>query len=110
LVRITGVTPDGRTLTVRHVRPGVSFGEDALTDGERSESAEALTQVSIDAIDPERIEAANLIHLARSSSDQIGRSTDYPPWLSEHRVARPRPPRGNRPAHHSDVNHEGSER
>ncbi|MEJ2357606.1 MAG: cyclic nucleotide-binding domain-containing protein [Deinococcales bacterium] len=77
LVRITRVTPDGRTLTVRHVMPGDFFGEDALTDGERSESAEALTQVSIDAIDPERIEAANLMHIARSLSAQIGRLMDY---------------------------------
>ena len=49
LVRITRVTPDGRTVTVRHVKPGDFFGEDALTDGERSESAEALTHEGHDA-------------------------------------------------------------
>lgn len=77
LVRITRVTPDGRTLTVRHVMPGDFFGEDALTDGEQSESTEALTPVSIDALDPERIEATNLMHIARSLSAQMGRLMDF---------------------------------
>ena len=77
LVRITRETPDGRTLTVRHVMPGDYFGEEALTAGERSEMAEALTTVSIDAIDPERIGVGNLMPLARSLAEQIGRLMEY---------------------------------
>jgi len=77
LIRITRMTPEGRTLTVRHVMPGDFFGEDALMAGERGEIAEALTLASIDAIDPDRIEAGNLMHITRSLSDQMRRLMDY---------------------------------
>ncbi len=77
LIRITRMTPEGRTLTVRHVMPGDFFGEDALMAGERGEIAEALTLASIDAIDPERIEAGHLMHITRSLSDQMRRLMDY---------------------------------
>lgn len=77
LIRITRMTPEGRTLTVRHVMPGDFFGEDALMDGERAEIAEALTTASIDAIDPGRIEAGHLMHITRSLSDQMRRLMDY---------------------------------
>ncbi len=77
LIRITRMTPEGRTLTVRHVMPGDFFGEDALMAGERGEIAEALTLASIDAIDPDRIEAGHLMHITRSLSDQMRRLMDY---------------------------------
>ncbi len=77
LIRITRTTPEGRTLTVRHVLPGDFFGEDALMTGERGEIAETLTLASIDAIDPERIEAGHLMHITRSLSDQMRRLMDY---------------------------------
>lgn len=77
LIRITRMTPEGRTLTVRHVMPGDFFGEDALMAGERGEIAEALTLASIDAIDPDHIEAGHLMHITRSLSDQMRRLMDY---------------------------------
>ncbi len=77
LIRMTRITPEGRTLTVRHALPGDFFGEEALTAGERSEVAEALTKVSLDAIDPERIEAGQLVPIAHSLSDQMRRLIDY---------------------------------
>lgn len=77
LVRITRITPEGRRLTVRNIMPGDIFGEDALIAEERSETAEALTDVSIDTIDPERIEPGHLMRITRSLSDQLRRLMDY---------------------------------
>ncbi len=77
LIRITRMTPEGRTLTVRHVVPGDFFGEDALSDHERWEAAEALTSARIEAIDPERIEPDHLIRITRSLSEQMRRLMDY---------------------------------
>ncbi len=77
LIRIARMTPEGRTLTVRHLIPGDFFGEEALTAGKRNEVAEALTTVSIDAIDPERIQAGHLIPITQSLSDQMRRLMDY---------------------------------
>lgn len=77
LVRITRMTPEGRTLTVRHVMPGDFFGEEAFMSGEREEIAEALTNTQIDAIDPEVIAPGDLMHITRSLSDQMRRLMDY---------------------------------
>ena len=54
LVRITKMTPEGKTLTVRHLEPGDFFGEEALSGETRADLAEALTSAQIEAIDPER--------------------------------------------------------
>ena len=43
LIRITRMTPEGRTLTVRHLMPGDFFGEEAFINSQREEIAEALT-------------------------------------------------------------------
>ncbi len=77
LVRITRMTPEGRTLTVRHVMPGDFFGEEAFMNGERDEIAEALTNAQIEAIDPDLINAGDLMHITRSLSDQMRRLMDY---------------------------------
>lgn len=77
LIRITRMTPEGRTMTVRHVVPGDFFGEDALSDRERWEAAETLTSAQVEAIDPERIEAGDLMHITRSLSEQMRRLMDY---------------------------------
>lgn len=77
LVRITRMTPEGRTLTVRHVMPGDYFGEEAFMNGTREEIAEALTPTRIEAIDPERIAPNDLLHITRSLSDQMRRLIEY---------------------------------
>ncbi len=77
LVRITRMTPEGRTLTVRHVMPGDYFGEEAFMSGTREEIAEALTNARIEAIDPERIAATDLLSITRSLSDQMRRLIEY---------------------------------
>jgi CRP-like cAMP-binding protein len=77
LVRITRMTPQGRTLTVRHVLPGDFFGEEAFGNGTRAEVAEALTTAKIEAIDPERIDHQDLMTITQSLSAQMQRLMDY---------------------------------
>ncbi len=77
LVRITRMTPEGRILTVRHVEPGDFFGEEAFTVGERDEIAEALTNTDVEAIDPDRINHADLFAITQSLSAQMQRLMDY---------------------------------
>ncbi len=77
LVRITKMTPEGRTLTVRHLEPGDFFGEEALNGETRSDLAEALTSAQIEAIDPELINGNDLLIITRSLSAQMKRLMDY---------------------------------
>ena len=77
LIRITRMTPEGRTLTVRHLMPGDFFGEEAFISSQREEIAEALTQAQIEAIDPQRINHTDLIKITRSLSQQMQRLMDY---------------------------------
>jgi len=77
LIRITRMTPEGRILTVRHVLPGDYFGEEAFMSGRREEMAEALTRTEIEAIDPNRIDANDLMLITRSLSQQMQRLMDY---------------------------------
>ena len=77
LVRITRMTPEGRTLTVRHVLPGDFFGEEALRHDTREEIAEALTSTKIEAIDPGKIAHEDLMTITQSLSLQMHRLMDY---------------------------------
>ena len=77
LVRITRMTPEGRTLTVRHVMPGDFFGEEVFRNGCREEVAEALTSADIEAIDPQRIDYRDLMNITQSLSQQLQRLMDY---------------------------------
>ena len=56
LVRIQHVDPDGSSLTLRFVRPGQFFGEEALIGVERDYFAEAMTETEVEAIDREELE------------------------------------------------------
>jgi len=55
LVRIQNVDDDGNTLTLRFVRPGEFFGEEALVGAERRYFAEAVTHTAIDTYDPKNL-------------------------------------------------------
>lgn len=77
LIRITKMTPEGRTITVRHVLPGDFFGEDALTSGEHAEVAEALTRTKIEAFNPALINGSDLLSITRSLSEQMQRLMDH---------------------------------
>jgi CRP-like cAMP-binding protein len=71
------MTPEGRILPVRPVEPGDFFGEEAFMSGKRDEVAEALTSANIEAIDPERINHADLFTITQSLSQQMQRLMDY---------------------------------
>jgi CRP/FNR family transcriptional regulator, LitR-dependent transcriptional activator len=71
------MTPEGRTLTVRHVMPGDFFGEEAFVNSRREEIAEALTNAQIEAIDPQLINHADLMMITQSLSNQMQRLMDY---------------------------------
>jgi CRP-like cAMP-binding protein len=77
LIRIARMTPEGRTLTVRHLVPGDFFGEEAFLNGKREEIAEALTHSQIEAIDPEMINHGDLMAITQSLSKQMHRLIDY---------------------------------
>jgi CRP/FNR family transcriptional regulator, LitR-dependent transcriptional activator len=77
LIRITRMTPEGRTLTVRHVMPGDFFGEEAFVNNRREEIAEALTNAQIEAIDPQLINHADLLTITQSLSRQMQRLMNY---------------------------------
>ena len=77
LIRITKMTPEGRTLTVRHVEPGDFFGEEALSGESRTDLAEALTSAKIAAIDPKLINGSDLMMITQSLSEQMKRLMDF---------------------------------
>ena len=57
LVRIQHVDEEGNALTLRFVRPGEYFGEEALAGIERNHFAEALTETEVEAVSgPELLE------------------------------------------------------
>lgn len=77
LIRIARLTPEGRTLTLRHVLPGDIFGEGALGSTKHLEMAEALTDVRVDAIDPRYVDHNDLMVVAQSLTRQLQRLMDY---------------------------------
>ena len=64
LVRIQSVDDDGNALTLRFVRPGEYFGEEALSGGDRRYHAEAATDTRIAQIHPERLDPQETLNLA----------------------------------------------
>ena len=77
LIRITKMTPEGRTLTVRHLEPGDFFGEEALNGETRLDLAEALTSAQVEAINPALINGRDLFMITQSLSTQMKRLMDY---------------------------------
>lgn len=52
LVRVHAVDAGGDSLTLRYVKPGGFFGEEALVGGARTVFAEAVTDVAVEVLDP----------------------------------------------------------
>ncbi len=57
LVRLHAVDGEGNALTLRYVKPGGFFGEEALADRPRSVFAEAVTHVTVERLAPEALSA-----------------------------------------------------
>jgi len=64
LVRIQSVDDDGNALTLRFVRPGEYFGEEALSGGDRPYHAEAAVDTRIAQIHPNLLEPQEALDLA----------------------------------------------
>ncbi|WP_027480701.1 helix-turn-helix domain-containing protein [Deinococcus pimensis] len=69
LVRIHTMDDEGNGLTLRYVKPGEFFGEESLTGLERSYFAEAVTDSTVDVINPALMSAEDNLevttHLVR---------------------------------------------
>ena len=73
LMRAVRLTPQGRNLTVRHIRPGDIFGEECLHGQTRGHQVVALTDTVLTPIHPQHLSAAELWDLTRSLSAQLQR-------------------------------------
>lgn len=77
VVRVARMTPEGGVVTVRHVIPGDFFGEAALLGSEHTTTAEAMTDVEIEAIDISFIDVSDLEFVTKSLAQQMQRLMDY---------------------------------
>lgn len=73
LLRAVRLTPQGRTLTVRHIWPGDIFGEEVLHDLARGHQVVALTDVTLTPLHPQHLGAAELWEITRSLGTQLQR-------------------------------------
>ncbi|TSA87078.1 cyclic nucleotide-binding domain-containing protein [Deinococcus detaillensis] len=73
LLRAVRLTSQGRNLTVRHIRPGDIFGEEALHGLPRSHQIIALTDAVLTPLHLEHLSAPELWEVTRSLSDQLQR-------------------------------------
>ncbi len=64
LVRIHTVDNDGNGLTLRYVKPGEFFGEEVLAGLERVAFAEAVTEASVDVIEPNKLSREDLAEIS----------------------------------------------
>ncbi len=77
LVRVHTVDDDGFGATLRYIKPGGYFGEEALTGRQRRYFADAVTDSIVLAFDPRQLGAAELRALAvdlASAMDSMNRS------------------------------------
>lgn len=77
LVRIVEILPDGRQLTLRHVLPGDYFGEEVLSERQYKYTAEALTDATAFALDPQTLSHDDLRTLAASLASQMAQVQAY---------------------------------
>ena len=73
LLRAIRLTPQGRNLTVRHIRPGDIFGEEALHGLARSHQVVALTDAVILPVYTQHLSGEALWQVTRSLSAQLQR-------------------------------------
>lgn len=64
LVRIHNMDDEGNALTLRYVKPGGYFGEEALTGGQRRYFAEAVTRCTVEQLSPAALSAEQHVVLS----------------------------------------------
>jgi CRP-like cAMP-binding protein len=65
LVRLQSVDEEGNSLTLRFVGPGEFFGEEVLTNDERTYFAEAVTEARVDTLTPKALSPEETSDLAQ---------------------------------------------
>ena len=74
LIRVHTMDDDGNGLTLRYVKPGEYFGEESLANLERSYFAEAVTDSSVEVLNPTQLNPEELAdvttHLVQSLNRQ----------------------------------------
>lgn len=77
LIRLHTVDDDGFGVTLRYVKPGGYFGEEAFTELDRRYFAEAVTDSSAELLDPNSLDRGELLSVTRflaSSIERMNRS------------------------------------
>jgi CRP/FNR family transcriptional regulator, cyclic AMP receptor protein len=73
LVRIHSVDDDGAGLTLRYVKPGGFFGEEALSEDARHYFAEAVTDCEIEVLEPGYLSGHDYAALTEHLIEAVGR-------------------------------------
>ena len=73
LVRLHTVDDDGFGVTLRYVKPGDYFGEEAFTGHDRRYFAEAITDSGAEAFDPNSLDRSELLSVTQFLASSIGR-------------------------------------
>ncbi|MCS7195418.1 MAG: cyclic nucleotide-binding domain-containing protein, partial [Meiothermus sp.] len=74
LVRLQSVDDEGNALTLRFVRPGEFFGEEALSGTDRPYFAEAVTETKVDALAPGQLSPQELSSLVQGLVRALGQT------------------------------------
>lgn len=77
LLRFYKVTPEGKSITVRHILPGDYFGEETFDSGYRQDNAESLTDSEIEIFSPDYFSELQKIDLVKSMTEQIQRVMNF---------------------------------
>jgi CRP/FNR family transcriptional regulator, LitR-dependent transcriptional activator len=91
LIRVSKLSPNGQTSTLRLVRPGDYFGEENLTDNVHENEAIALSETTVRSVNPREMLASEQRAVTVNLADQLGRSMEQSCHLRNrelrHRVA-----------------------
>ncbi|GEM45383.1 helix-turn-helix domain-containing protein [Deinococcus cellulosilyticus] len=74
LVRVHTMDDEGNGLTLRYVKPGEYFGEEALSGVDRKYFAEAVTNSSVDVINPALLGAEDTVQVTNHLVNVINRA------------------------------------
>jgi CRP-like cAMP-binding protein len=77
LIRVSKLSPNGQTSTLRLVRPGDYFGEENLTDRVHENEAVALSETTVRSVNPTEMTASEQRAVSINLADQLGRSMEH---------------------------------
>jgi CRP/FNR family transcriptional regulator, LitR-dependent transcriptional activator len=77
LVRVSRLSVSGEISTLRLIRPGDYFAEEALTDGRHRNDVIALSEVTVCSVNPDTLDATEQRIVLASLARQLRRSTEH---------------------------------